>query len=519
MECQDCGGWVYDFHLERHTGGSKCKVFHCTLCDESMPFLRKADHIKTHRPLNTHNNNPTPLIPGDFTPDPEYEDIYRTFEQHIRPSVRNYRLTGDFNFQLDSFTNEAIVESFQSVYRSQAESFKVAISFSYILKNRETGELVFYWASRNNQLLFDSSDLVTCDADYRKLTARIRDVDLQARVTYPNSKFVFVKATNVVFYVTKLGIPIGAAVDLPEYLKRNRGLISLVRSATNKKKSYTDSKCLFRCLALYNGFAIDRLENETNRLFRVYCEQTMTNPSEFCGIYLHELEQISKIFDVGFNVYQQTEQREAKLIFRTLKQDKILYLNLYLNHFSYIKDFAKYCNTYKCIKCMKIFHRNGNYRRHIKTCDGKTKKLYSSGVFRPNPTIFDDLELHGINVPDDARIYPYRITFDCEVYLSPDTPANTEKVTYSHRHNLVSISVASNVPNFTEPRCFISEGSSKDLVEEFVQYLLEISEASATLLTDQFKEYLEQVEPHKALCSRFETYISQIPVIGFNNAR
>ena len=509
-------------NLERHKTSKSCKVIVCDICQANVPFLYRLQHKRQHEVQN-RRRDATPVTQIELPPyviDPDYEDIYVTFKKHIESYERNYKLSAVINFQLHDFSNQRIAEAFDSIFRNQSSCFKVSISFSFILFNIETGELAFYWASRNNQRLFDDTYLIASDSDFRRMKNRILNVDLQSRVTYPSTKFVFVKTTNVVFYLTRLvGTPIGATVDLPDYLKNNKGLVSLVRSANNKKKLYSDNLCFFRCLALFNGFPIRGLENETKHLFRVYCEQALLDPAEFDGILLDQLEDASRIFGVGINVYHQKENRETEIIFRSLKQDNILYLNLFADHFSYISDFSKYCNSYKCIKCIKIFNHNGNYKRHLKTCDGSTREMFFNGIFRPTPTIFEELELHGVNVPSEKRTFPYRITFDCEVYLTTDTPEDTARVKYSHKHNLASISVCSNVPDFEHPKCFISNGSSHSLAKDVISYMLDISEASNVLLTAEYDEYMEQIDEHKGLCEKFELYLQQIPVLGFNNAK
>lgn len=443
-----------------------------------------------------------------------------TFRKYIESYNKDYQLSAEINFQLSSFTNQAIAEAFESVYKNQRESFKISVSFSYLLVNKENDELAFYWASRNNQTLFDDTHIITCDRDFRSMKNRILATDLQARVTYPSTKFLYIKTTNVVFFLTKMiGNPIGSGINLPDYLKRNKGLFSLVKSPQTKKV-YNDNLCFFRALSLSNGFKVDRLEKETKRLFKSYCHQVSVDPAEFKGICLDELEDLSRIFDIGINVYHQKMNRETELIFRTIKQDNILYLNLFNDHFSYISDFAKYCNTYKCAKCFKIFNHNGNYRQHLRSCDGSTRKVYYNDIFRLTPTIFEELELYDINIPSEKRIFPYRITFDCEVYLTRhDTPDNTTKMEYSHKHNLASISVCSNVPDFIDPKCFISNGSPYDLVKETVEYMLCISDMSNSLLVEDFKEYLDKIAEHKGLYEKFKLYLQQIPVLGFNNSR
>ena len=394
-----------------------------------MRQKHKQEHIQA-----TERHTQDVLVSLDLPPffaDPDYVEIYSTFRKYIESYMKNFQFSTEINFQLKHFNNEEIADYFKRIYYTQTESFKVAVSFSYILLNKESGELALYTASRNNQRLFDDTCLIMNEADFKRFYDNILNVDLQDRVTYPNTKFVYVKTTNVIFYLTKLvGTPIGSGLNLPNYLLHNKGLISLIKSRKTGKP-YLDNLCFFRCLALFRGFEPINLERETKRLCKQYCEFVSTKYSKFNGISLGELEHISKIFNIGFNVYVQKENRDTELVFRTLKQDKILYLNLFDKHFSCITDFEKYSSRYRCAKCNMLFRHHGNYKRHLKTCDGGTRKVFCNGVFKLPETIFEQLERSGINIPFQDRIFKYRIVFDCEVYLTTeDTPINTLKIEY-----------------------------------------------------------------------------------------
>ena len=512
---------MFESNLLRHKQGNQCKTITCSICQKSIPYIIRQKHKKTHLQTSKAHIEDLNIILNlpPFFIDPDFPDIYLTFKKYIMSYVKVFKLSTEINYQLKSFNNEEIAECFKNVYRSQTESFKLAVSISSILLHKETGELTYYVASQNNQRLFDSTHLIKTEDDFKSIYNNILEVDLQDRVTYPNTKFVYVKTTNVVFFITKIrGTPIGSGLQLPNFLLYNKGLISLVKSRKTGKP-YLDNLCFFRALALFRGFDPLNLEREAKRLCKEYCALALVNYDEFVGVTLDNLELISHTFGIAINVYAQRENRETELVFRSLKQDNIMYLNLFDNHFSYITDFEKYSSRYRCGKCSTIYSHNGNYRRHLTTCNFSTREIFCNGVFRLPETIFEKLERYGINIPIPDRIFKYRIVFDCEVYLSSgDTPANTSKVEYTHRHHIASISVCSNVPNFEEPRCFILNSSAKDLVETMVKYMLKISAESATLIEQHFKEYLDQINDD-ILYGKFLQYMKQIPVLGFNNSK
>lgn len=56
------------------------------------------------------------------------------------------------------------------------------------------------------------------------------------------------------------------------------------------------------------------------------------------------------------------------------------------------------------------------------------------------------------------RFYPYRISYDIECFLQREAlPANGDRLSYVNHHELLSVSVCSNVPGFTEPVCLIRD--------------------------------------------------------------
>ena len=496
-----------------------CKMYECETCKEMCPHLHRKQHKRTHTPSIEHEERrPTvnPVMPP-YEIDEEYMDIYTTLAKHIKPYIREGKYTTVYNFQTSGFDVQFVSGCMTQVFNAQPSSFKVAISLGYILKNIETGELCYYWPSQNNQLLLATPQLIRNEGDLTGLCDTILQKDLEKHVTFPNTKYSFVKCTNVSFYVTRLpGVAIGGPVDLPEYLQNNKGLYSLT---ARKGKPYNDSLCFFRALALHRGAKISALEVPTKRLLKEFCDRVDIGVKDFCGITLDQLEDASKIFNVGINVYVQDKDRSTDLVFRSVKQDDLMYLNLYVDHFSYIKDLCKYSQSYCCPKCRKIWTHHGHFKRHVKSCDAGTRSTYGSGVFTLPKTIFEQLEVHGIEIPETLRIFEHRICFDIECTLSRETGiSDTARVSYSFKHDLASISICSNVPGFTEPICLISDGCPKKLVKQAVENMTEIAEVARGLQHDKFADYIDAIEEldDAALQQRFEDYISQVPVLSFN---
>ena len=111
--------------------------------------------------------------------------------------------------------------------------------------------------------------------------------------------------------------------------------------------------------------------------------------------------------------------------------------------------------------------------------------------------MLQEIEEEGITVPEKARYFPYRATFDFECYFDKEKvqePKNTDKLNWESAHEPLSVSVCSSVPDYEELKCFVSDGDSDLLPEEFVQYLTTISSKSSSPLCQQYVEVFEALK-------------------------
>ena len=522
MVCEICNASMLLTNLKRHKNGNQCKTFECSICKDIVPFM----HRKRHKTLHSHNP-----IRGDtnkeielplFEIDEDFIDIYSKFAKYIKPYIKRGPLMTTYNFQMKDFTTSAVNMILDKIFECQINTFKISISFSYILKNCETGEFAFYCSSQNNQCLLDKPSVIRNKLDIINIKQKIQNINLEDHVSYPTTKYIFIKCTNVTFFVVRFpGIAIGSPIKLPGYILYNKGLYSLTVSS-NSGKPYADKYCFFRAVALHEGAKLTALEKHTKRLLKHFCDTVSIGLSDFDGVALDQLEDASKIFNIGINVYTQYKDRRTELIYRTVKQENILYLNLYGEHFSYIKDLNMYSSSYCCNKCQKIWKNHWDFKRHMKSCDTSTRKIYSYGAYNPKQTIFEQLAENDINIPECHRFFEYYICFDIECMMNADFQHNnTTETSYLYEHALASISVCSNVPGFLEPNCFVSDGNPKKLVKKALDYMNKISAESRILLEDKYSDYIPQIDKldNVKLQEKFVCYLSQIPTISFNGAK
>ena len=99
------------------------------------------------------------------------------------------------------------------------------------------------------------------------------------------------------------------------------------------------------------------------------------------------------------------------------ESEKIMYLNNYENHLSYITNYSKVANKFQCEKCNKMFNRYWNLKRHYQNCYERTKYIFPGGFYKHQETIFDKLQSLTIYVPESERYYPTFIVWDMEAVL------------------------------------------------------------------------------------------------------
>jgi len=235
------------------------------------------------------------------------------------------------------------------------------------------------------------------------------------------------------------------------------------------------------------------------------------NPNKFPGVTLRELVDVEDVFEINVVVYAlEVDDQSPKATVVQLsrkKYERTMYVNLHESHFSYIFDVSKYCQRYEFQGCSE-FWTSKHFHYHLRTCDAQVKHIYVGDVHNNKKTVFDQLEQLGIYVPHEDRFYPYRSTFDYEIYFDKsDLPDAGEKSVWVARHVPCSVSVCSNVPNFEKPKCFIN-ASPQRLVHDKMQYLETIADAAFEIL----KEYVfDQLEPKKQAASSRERTIRLVP--------
>ena len=512
--CDVCRkSFKYQGNLKKHQKIHSTSRWSCAICGVSTDTK---EQLFNHEKRFHNANPPGPSNPAGVREDPvecppdvgclfhceeseEIECIQRNWSS-IRTHTIHQKLKDIYNERISDLTD--LKEIIQSIFEQQTSAFKLNLSFGFILKNNETGEVRYYYPSQNG-FVFQEPLLITNHEDLENLLQKVADTDWleYIRKQKPNSKWRVSLTCSVGIYIYKLPeMPIGrGGFFLPSFIINNRGVDGLEKNHQTGKP-YQDHLCYFRCLARHKGFDLKNLEKKTKALKAQYFETLTDNEVKgFEGVTLNDLHRLDQIFGIHTYVYALElptpgcQHPVARLVHRPRKiltkaeSESAMKLNLYGNHFSYIKNMEKFSKCYQCGRCMKIFKRCFNLQRHEVKCDARVKFVYPGGVYTPPKSIYDKLEEEGIQVPEDLKYSKYFATFDIEVFFpkSSELPAKRPKLEFTAQHQLLSVSVASNIPGYLDPKCLIvggpSEEDAKETVNELISYLNEISDTAYQL--------------------------------------
>ena len=132
-----------------------------------------------------------------------------------------------------------------------------------------------------------------------------------------------------------------------------------------------------------------------------------------------------------------------------------IYMNIYQNHLSYIKDIKMYSKQYICNRCDKVFCRMQKPKQHQSKCDGTVKYVFPGGVCKNKLSVFEELEKMGVRVHEEDKYEKWFACFDFEVYqrdFDEKVDADEENsleveegTSWNKVHALVSFSVGCNV--------------------------------------------------------------------------
>ena len=560
------------------------KLYGCRSCSESFETRR---NLYIHRGLQHGGGETLRDWVGGTAPwenpngtvrDPELKRIIEANRRFILGDHRVGQVASTYNFPTNNLDNgpREFETHLNEIYRKEDESFKLNMAFGTVIRHLETGEHR-YFVPYENGTVFPEPLTITRreDVDKAKESLSLINPETHFLTNRPDTKWQVVLITNVTYFVSRTGYPLGRGL-LPDFLRRKMCLVGLDRD--ERDNPITDALCAFRCLAVHRQQA-DR-ETATEMFYRQWAAYVAMNtgkrlaeaPADFRGLKMDQMADFEKCFSTSVYVYEMKPDETVLLRHKPFSRfPEKMHLNLYQGHLSYVKNFAQFAKKFECTLCQRNFSNGGHFNRHVSTCSAKTKYRYKDGYYSNPLTVFEELEHLGIVVPERDRLYEDFAVFDCEAMLRATDAGNSPKLKWLHKHECISVSVCSNVPDFKTPHCIVNENMA-ELVTSMLSYLEEIQkkaeerartkwadalnslsrlkqqlieregeeagEGEQEVVEDQNDddddddeddndEVANRVKKRKSLMlravqkaeSKFLTYVTTLPILGYNSAR
>ena len=537
-----------------------------------------------HLPPWGENDLDAPWVENGVVVDQELQKLYKKYSHLIlRKSYAMNNAQGNYNWPIDnSFTLDQLMGHAEQIYEDQQQVFKLNICFGFILKNKKTGEYRYYIPFTNETVL-DSPIYISNRSDLRRLRKQLARLDITQYLQNRRQDSLWVPhmITNVSYFCTFTDFVLGAATELPDFLKIKTSLLGLTKSY-NGYHEYTDGLCLFRSLAAFKQPHVYKDHDAFEELVSFYYDQYRENAGEgsdipedqdeYQGFDIQMLPDFEKVFQLNVEIFQLNEQGIASPVYKsTRRYSNTMYLNLWENHLSLIKKIHAFAQKFQCRSCKRHFHHSHELKRHEPNCKSGTRIKYPGGYYEPPKSIFQELSEFGIQVAQADRYNDHFCVFDFESFLEALEGEGTDKLDWLQKHNLISVSVCSNIPDFTEPKTII-EKDQDQLLALMIDYMMEIqgryqalsaekwgfalneleeliqkwtpeddnengpankpprkrarieSEDEDELAVENEEEFTHKIQMAmmnklKSLYNRFQQYMSQLVVVGYNSSR
>ncbi len=498
------------------------------------------------------------LSTGNFSQS-NVDTIVAEYLTHQRAIYHRGYMTQDnhvlhFNSDIVSEIKEKLMDMYKSYGR---KTFNIQIGLGKLLFSQKDSAARFFYPSGNavSTVLPQVREIKTV-ADVNSVVEEITSSDLGAALTAPreNSTYSGVMYTNFELYhsakvarVSSKKIAqsvLNCCVEFPPWKRRDRTIVSHFAKRKSKSKKdgqFDDGLCMFRALALFKqkitskkNVRIDddfhALVNELVDEFVSYRQSLIEQDLEIAvdlaqetedilvnGLPLNEIPILENCFDINIVLLEKNEKGFVSLIrdscFRhSLPEDsdKILYLDLFEDHVSYIPSLARYSSVYKCPNCNYFSDKVANLRRHLKNrsgCSVDPIDIFPGGFYKRPLSVFEKIANALPEEHIDSEVcYPYMFCYDYESWheksesfdsidqtIENDLQEGRGKTHYISKHRALSVSVSSNIPGFTSTVHFVNTSGEKALVQEKIDFMYEAQATAHELMREKYGEPLSKI--------------------------
>src|SRR5271169_467143 len=156
-------------------------------------------------------------------------------------------------------------------YKDENNAFKLLLSFGYITEkkneNSDDYEIKLYRATQ--QYFYDKPKVIKKKSDITNLLSEITGGKIIHKLTmkFPDNKTRLLGVYSMAVKVIRLDFPIGAKIQLPNYIKNSNYIIGLEDPDNNL--------CFWACLALAEGCTKSRYTKNAKELFNDFYRKKM----------------------------------------------------------------------------------------------------------------------------------------------------------------------------------------------------------------------------------------------------
>ena len=466
----------------------------CAICHKGFTSKKMRDQhvIETHHipPIDLYTQYVPSFVSGD-------DETMQCVEDSLHLIMRPHDINADTKqlnfFRFTELSFDDMTLHLAEVFSLHDEAFKLNISFGFIMTHIETGEHQYFYPARN-QTLLNEPFRISQSSDVALLLQLLKDKDILEHVHQqrPDTKWRLTHITNVLYITYNLRHVIGSNIELPDYLLNKNSLICFIKN--RKGIPFNDNLCMFRALMYHVNQSYD-IERAVEIAYLQWNNDIPKN--NFTGVKLEEIPKFEEIFNINVNIYSLSEDDQATMVYKSagLYEDT-LYLDKYLNHVSYIKNFKAYANKFTCRKCKRFFKRSDLCNKHEPICDDSARYKYPGGFYSSKKNVFEQLMDIGINVAESDRYHNDFCVYDFESMLIPDNQLAGSQTKTLSKHHPISVSVCSTLSR--SPECHVSE-KTEDLVSFMMNYFNTIQQRVTRQMMLRYKQVFDILEEYQSI--------------------
>ncbi len=495
---------------------AQVRSYRCGFCSERFQSraLLHVHKTRVHEAIWGGSDLQESPFPPDVNPfegfpnEDELEEIYTNNRKYIlKPHQLQDSNNLVFNFPVAARVEQNdIVRYMNTIFEHEASknSYKFNVGAGVILQHSETMELR-YFRPEINAFLLDSPLTVTNRQTLQESTDTLIEANLDEMIRgfRPNTKYVVIMITQLNFFTWPLNYPLGYETILPDYIIKNRSIITM------GKEYYPEYRncCMFVALAQFLDASVRpyRHKRTINKMLIQWVKYVKDNKisevtmsekaSEFEGVEWRHLNHFEDCFKVNIIVMNYSVESIVTTCYTGQdKYERTMYLNKYETHVSLITSIDNYTKRYQCRHCKRLQSKFHDMERHEKTCKKMTKFRFPSGAYHYFKTVHKELQTVGISVPEKDQFYHWFLVFDFEsLLIQTNKTSTTGRTEYISEHIPVSVSLCSNVTGFKEPHFILSE-DPKHLVQQMIGYCYKVRRKMIEMSSEKWGGYLERVK-------------------------